>query len=72
MATVYLARDLLHDRPIALKVLRPELAHALGPERAGYRVLMEFLHVGKASGRLKRDRGPLRARLIPMRAPSLR
>jgi TolB-like protein/tetratricopeptide (TPR) repeat protein len=33
MATVYLARDLRHGRSIALKVLHPELAHALGPER---------------------------------------
>src|SRR5260370_30329178 len=33
MATVYLARDLKHDRDIALKVLRPELAAALGAER---------------------------------------
>jgi len=33
MATVYLARDLRHDRPVALKVLRPELAASLGPER---------------------------------------
>jgi serine/threonine protein kinase len=33
MATVYLARDLKHDRPVALKVLRPELAATLGPER---------------------------------------
>jgi len=33
MARVYLARDLRHDRPVALKVLHPELAHALGPER---------------------------------------
>ena len=33
MATVYLAHDLKHDRPVALKVLKPELAHALGPER---------------------------------------
>src|ERR671933_2011097 len=33
MATVYLARDLKHDRVVALKVLHPELAHALGPER---------------------------------------
>jgi TolB-like protein/Flp pilus assembly protein TadD len=33
MATVYLARDLRHDRPVALKVLRPELADTLGPER---------------------------------------
>ena len=31
MATVYLARDLRHDRLVALKVLHPELAHALGP-----------------------------------------
>jgi len=33
MATVYLAQDLKHGRSIALKVLRPELATALGPER---------------------------------------
>src|SRR2546423_6370955 len=33
MATVYLARDLKHDRPVALKVLRPELAAVLGGER---------------------------------------
>src|SRR5262245_65900074 len=33
MATVYVAHDLKHDRPVALKVLHPELASALGPER---------------------------------------
>ena len=33
MATVYLAHDVHHDRRVALKVLRPELAAALGPER---------------------------------------
>jgi len=33
MATVYLARDLKHDRLVALKVLRPELAAILGGER---------------------------------------
>src|SRR2546425_1275874 len=33
MATVYLARDPKHDRPVALKVLRPELAAVLGAER---------------------------------------
>jgi len=33
MATVYLATDLKHQRPVALKVLRPELAAALGAER---------------------------------------
>jgi serine/threonine-protein kinase len=33
MATVYLARDIRHERPVAVKVLRPELAAALGPDR---------------------------------------
>ncbi len=33
MATVYLAEDLKHHRPVAVKVLRPELAAAIGPER---------------------------------------
>jgi hypothetical protein len=33
MATVYLAHDLKHDRPVALKVLRPELSAILGAER---------------------------------------
>src|SRR5436309_2024154 len=33
MATVYLAQDLKHRRLVAIKVLKPELAAALGPER---------------------------------------
>jgi serine/threonine-protein kinase len=33
MAVVYLARDLKHDRLVALKVLLPELADTLGAER---------------------------------------
>ncbi len=33
MATVYLAEDLKHHRHVAVKVLRPDLAAALGPER---------------------------------------
>ncbi len=33
MATVYLAHDLRHGRDVAIKVLRPELAAALGAER---------------------------------------
>jgi serine/threonine-protein kinase len=33
MATVFLAQDLRHDRPVALKVLHPELAASLGSER---------------------------------------
>jgi len=33
MATVYLGRDLKHHRAVAIKVLRPELAAVLGPDR---------------------------------------
>ena len=33
MATVYLAEDLKHDRKVAVKVLRPELAAVIGAER---------------------------------------
>jgi eukaryotic-like serine/threonine-protein kinase len=33
MATVYLARDLRHERDVALKVLRPDVRDALGRER---------------------------------------
>src|SRR5512133_913377 len=33
MATVFLARDLKHHRPVALKALYPHLSYVLGPER---------------------------------------
>src|SRR5215211_6739422 len=33
MATVYLAQDLKHDRQVAIKVLRPELAAVIGAQR---------------------------------------
>ncbi|MEO8580915.1 MAG: serine/threonine protein kinase, partial [Gemmatimonadales bacterium] len=33
MATVYLAQDLKHDRRVAVKVLRPELAAVIGADR---------------------------------------
>src|SRR3954447_19917233 len=33
MATVYLARDVKHDRPVAVKVLHPDLAASIGAER---------------------------------------
>jgi serine/threonine-protein kinase len=33
MATVYLARDLKHDRQVAIKVVRPELAAVIGADR---------------------------------------
>ena len=46
MATVYLARDLRHDRPVALKVLHPELAAVIGAERflAEIRVTANLQH----------------------------
>jgi eukaryotic-like serine/threonine-protein kinase len=50
MATVYLAKDLKHDRAVALKVLHPELAEALGSERRFLREIrtaarLEHLHI---------------------------
>ena len=33
MATVYLAEDIKHDRKVAIKVMRPELAAILGGDR---------------------------------------
>jgi len=46
MATVYLARDLRHDRRVALKVLSPDLGALLGPERflAEIRVTAKLQH----------------------------
>ena len=46
MATVYLAQDLKHDREVALKVLRPELAATLGPDRfpREIRILAKLQH----------------------------
>jgi serine/threonine-protein kinase len=46
MATVYLAHDLKHDRKVALKVLKPELAAVVGGERflAEIRVTANLQH----------------------------
>ncbi|MEX2281669.1 MAG: protein kinase [Gemmatimonadota bacterium] len=46
MATVYLAHDLRHDRKVAIKVLHPELAAAIGAERflAEIRVTANLQH----------------------------
>src|SRR5512143_3517280 len=38
MATVYLAHDLKHDRPVALKVFHPTLPGVLGPKRFLYEI----------------------------------
>jgi len=62
MATVYLARDLKHDRRVALKVLHPELASTLGPERFQREIklaarlqhphILPVLDSGEATGQL--------------------
>ncbi|HEU4700239.1 MAG TPA: protein kinase [Gemmatimonadales bacterium] len=62
MATVYLAHDLRQDRPVALKVLRPELAAAIGAERfmreIRYAARLQHPHIlpvldsGEAAGQL--------------------
>jgi TolB-like protein len=62
MATVWLALDLKHDRPVALKVLHPELAVSLGPERFQREIrlaarlqhphILTMLDSGDAAGRL--------------------
>jgi len=62
MATVYLARDLRHERPVALKLLNPELGAVLGVERflAEIKVTANLQHPnllplfdsGEASGQL--------------------
>src|SRR6188508_2474521 len=62
MATVFLARDLKHDRKVALKVLHPELAASLGPERFQREIklaarlqhphILPVLDSGEAAGQL--------------------
>ena len=78
MATVYLAEDLKHHRPVAVKVLHPELAAALGHERFLREVeiaarlqhphVLTLIDSGEAEGFLYYvmpfvDGGSLRARL---------
>ena len=38
MATVYLADDLRHDRSVAIKVLKPELASVVGSDRSSRKI----------------------------------
>jgi TolB-like protein/tetratricopeptide (TPR) repeat protein len=62
MATVYLARDLKHSRPVALKILLPELAVVLGPDRFQREIrfaarlqhphILTVLDSGEAAGQL--------------------
>src|SRR5215216_2442667 len=62
MAIVYLAREVRHDRPVALKVLRSEVAAELAPERFLHEIdvaarlqhphIMPVFDSGEADGRL--------------------
>ncbi len=62
MATVYLARDLKHKRPVAVKVLRSDLAASMGPERFQREIefaaqlqhphILTVLDSGEAAGQL--------------------
>ena len=62
MATVFLAHELKHDRMVALKVLHPELAATLGPERFQREIrttarlqhphILPVLDSGEAAGQL--------------------
>jgi len=62
MATVFLAHDLRHDRPVALKVLHPDLAATLGAERFHREIrlvarlqhphILTVLDSGEAAGQL--------------------
>ncbi len=54
MATVYLAHDLKHDREVAIKVLRLELAAVIGAER--------FLTEIKTTAHLQHPQSRRRAR----------
>ena len=56
MATVYLAEDLKHDRKVAIKVLKPDLAAVLGADR--------FVRVPAASGTALAGRTHRRAQLV--------
>lgn len=66
MATVYLARDIRHNRNVALKVLNPELGAVLGAERflAEIQVTANLQHPATSYSRWKGDR--LRQREQPV------
>ena len=51
MATVYLATDVKHERAVALKVLKPELAAVLATQRAALQLRAELKSLPEAPGR---------------------
>jgi eukaryotic-like serine/threonine-protein kinase len=63
MATVYLAEDLRHQRQVAIKVLRPDVADIVGGER--------FLQESRLTANLHQLLGELRwLRIRPRQAMS--
>ena len=54
MATVYLADDLKHERKVALKVLKPELAAVVGHWLIGPRMIIEARGLLNCGCRLRR------------------
>jgi len=65
MATVFLAQDVKHERKVALKILKPELAAVIGAERFLSEIkttanlqhphILALFDSGEASGYLRRD-----------------
>src|SRR6476620_12700136 len=79
MATVYLAQDVRHERPVALKVFRPEVGASFGAERFAREIkllarlrhpfILPLLDSGETAGALYFvmpyiDGESLRARLV--------
>jgi serine/threonine protein kinase len=77
MATVYLAHDLKHNRPVALKVLHPAIAAALGSERFQREILfaarLQHPHIlsvhdsGESAGKLWFTMPFVEGETLPMR-----
>src|SRR5574341_282668 len=77
MATVYLARDLRYGRPVAVKVLHPELTEALGRERflreidiaarLNHPHILPLLDSGEASGFLSYVMPPVEGESLKQR-----
>jgi len=57
MATVYLAHDLRHDRRVAIKVLRPELAAVIGAERGLVEIFGGGVHAWAGPRHVRRVTG---------------
>ena len=52
MATVYLAHDVKHDRKVAIKVLRPELAAVIGAGIIALSILLTYRYAQRVGKRI--------------------